>query len=95
MPAEAWGGLPLSLLLTAGGLAGALPLALLIAYGRRHAPPALAGLLRLAVDLAGSLPLVAVLFAASFLLPCSSRKVPHRACCYGCKWPSSCSPPPT
>lgn len=69
VPAEAWGGLPLSLLLTAGGLAGALPLALLIAYGRRHAPPALAGLLRLAVDLARSLPLVAVLFAASFLLP--------------------------
>ncbi len=69
VPAEAWGGLPLSLLLTAGGLAGALPLALLIAYGRLHAPPALTGLLRLGVDLARSVPLVAVLFAASFLLP--------------------------
>ena len=69
VPAERWGGLPLTLLITATGLAGALPLGIAIAYGRRARLPVLRGLLTAAVELARGIPLVAVLFMASFLLP--------------------------
>lgn len=69
VPAERWGGLPLTLLITATGLAGALPLGIALAYGRRSRLPVLRGLIGAAVELARGIPLVAVLFMASFLLP--------------------------
>jgi general L-amino acid transport system permease protein len=66
---ELWGGLPLTLLLTTGGMAGALPLGIAIAYGRRSPLPLLRAGLAAAVDIARGIPLVAVLFIASFVLP--------------------------
>jgi len=69
VPTELWGGLPLTLLLTAGGMTGALPLGIAVAYGRRARLPALRALLTAYVELARGIPLVAALFVASFLLP--------------------------
>jgi len=69
VPTELWGGLPLTLLLTAAGMAGALPLGIAVAYGRRSGLPVLRGLLTAYVELARGIPLVAALFVASFLLP--------------------------
>lgn len=69
VPTELWGGLPLTLLLTAGGMAGALPLGIAVAYGRRSKLPVLRGLLTAYVELARGIPLIAALFVASFLLP--------------------------
>ncbi len=69
VPTELWGGLPLTLLLTGAGLAGALPLGIAIAYGRRSSLPLLRALLTAGVELARGIPLVAALFMASFLLP--------------------------
>lgn len=69
VPTELWGGLPLTLLLTAGGMAGALPLGIAVAYGRRSQLPVLRGLLTAYVELARGIPLIAALFVASFLLP--------------------------
>jgi general L-amino acid transport system permease protein len=69
IPTELWGGLPLTLLLTSAGMAGALPLGIAVAYGRRSALPVLRGLLTGYVELARGIPLVAALFVASFLLP--------------------------
>lgn len=69
VPTELWGGLPLTLLLTGAGMAGALPLGIAVAYGRRSQLPVLRALLTAYVELARGIPLVAALFAASFLLP--------------------------
>lgn len=69
VPTELWGGLPLTLLLTGAGLAGALPLGIAIAYGRRSSLPLLRALLTAGVELARGIPLVAALFMASFMLP--------------------------
>lgn len=69
VPTELWGGLPLTLLLTAAGMACALPLGIAVAYGRRARLPVVRGLLTAYVELARGIPLVAALFVASFLLP--------------------------
>ena len=69
VPTELWGGLPLTLLLTTAGMAGALPLGVAVAYGRRSQLPVLRGILTGYVELARGIPLVAALFVASFLLP--------------------------
>lgn len=69
VPTELWGGLPLTLQLTAAGMAGALPLGIAVAYGRRSRLPVLRGILTGYVELARGIPLVAALFVASFLLP--------------------------
>ena len=69
VPTELWGGLPLTLLLTTVGMAGALPLGIAVAYGRRSRLPVLRGILTGYVELARGIPLVAALFVASFLLP--------------------------
>ncbi|MCK6393779.1 amino acid ABC transporter permease [Zoogloea sp.] len=69
VPTELWGGLPLTLLLTGIGMAGALPIGIAVAYGRRSPLPLLRGLLTAYVELARGIPLVAALFVASFLLP--------------------------
>ena len=69
VPTELWGGLPLTLLLTGAGMAGALPIGIAVAYGRRSSLPLLRGLLTAYVELARGIPLVAALFIASFLLP--------------------------
>jgi His/Glu/Gln/Arg/opine family amino acid ABC transporter permease subunit len=50
-------------------MAGALPLGIAVAYGRRSQLPVLRGILTGYVELARGIPLVAALFVASFLLP--------------------------
>ncbi|NJD34593.1 MAG: amino acid ABC transporter permease [Betaproteobacteria bacterium] len=66
---DQWGGLPLTLLLATLGMLLALPLALLVALGRRSQLPLLRGLCTLYVELVRGVPLISVLFLASFLFP--------------------------
>lgn len=71
MPVETtrWGGLPLTLLLTLGGITGAFPLAVLLALGRQSQLPIVSKLCALYIELVRGIPLVSVLFLAAFLFP--------------------------
>ena len=66
---DQWGGLPLTLLLASLGMLMALPLAILVALGRQSGLPLLRGLCTLYVELVRGVPLISVLFLASFLFP--------------------------
>ena len=69
VPTAQWGGLPLTIGLAVIGLALAFPLALLLALGRRSRWPAVRTLAATYVELVRGVPLISVLFTASFLLP--------------------------
>jgi general L-amino acid transport system permease protein len=64
-----WGGLPLTLLLSSVSLVIAFPLAVLVALGRQSRLPAIHTLCVLYVELIRGVPLISVLFMASFILP--------------------------
>ncbi|WP_028601151.1 amino acid ABC transporter permease [Ottowia thiooxydans] len=64
-----WGGLPLTLLLTTVSLALAFPLAVAVALGRRSALPAVRAVCTVYVELVRGVPLISVLFMASFMFP--------------------------
>jgi general L-amino acid transport system permease protein len=64
-----WGGLPLTLLLSTVSLVVAFPLAVLVALGRQSRLPAIRTLCVLYVELIRGVPLISVLFMASFILP--------------------------
>jgi general L-amino acid transport system permease protein len=64
-----WGGFPLTLLLSTAGIAAAFPLAVLIALGRRSHLPVIRAICTVYVELVRGVPLVSVLFMASFLFP--------------------------
>lgn len=64
-----WGGFPLTLILSVFGLAGAFPLAVLLALGRNGRLPAVRSLCSVYIELVRGVPLVAVLFMAAFLFP--------------------------
>ena len=67
---DQWGGFPLTLLLTTGGMLLSLPLAILVALGRYQMRlPLLSALCALYVELVRGVPLISVLFLASFLFP--------------------------
>ncbi len=66
---ERWGGLPLTLLLSTLSIALAFPLALLVALGRRSHLPAIRSLCTVYVELVRGVPLISVLFMASFMFP--------------------------
>lgn len=66
---DQWGGLPLTLLLATMGMLLALPLAILVALGRQSALPLLRSLCTMYVELVRGVPLISVLFLASFLFP--------------------------
>ena len=66
---DQWGGLPLTLLLATTAMLLALPLAVLVALGRQSGLPLLRGLCALYVELVRGVPLISVLFLASFLFP--------------------------
>lgn len=66
---DRWGGLPLTLLLATLSIALSFPLALLIALGRRSNMPAIRVLCTVYVELVRGVPLVSVLFMASFMFP--------------------------
>ena len=64
-----WGGLPLTLLLASLSMTMAFPIALLIALGRRSHLPAIRSLCTVYVELIRGVPLISVLFMASFMFP--------------------------
>lgn len=66
---DLWGGLPLTMLLATLGIALAFPLAVLLALGRRSELPAIRTLCVLYIELVRGVPLISVLFMASFLFP--------------------------
>jgi len=69
VPTSRWGGLPLTIGLAVVGLALAFPLALLLALGRRSQWPVVRTLCATYIELVRGVPLISVLFMASFLLP--------------------------
>jgi general L-amino acid transport system permease protein len=66
---DRWGGLPLTLLLSTIGIAAAFPIAILVALGRRSRLPALRTICIVYVELIRGVPLISVLFMASFMFP--------------------------
>lgn len=64
-----WGGLPLTLILSLTGIAVAFPLAILLALGRRSTMPLISSICVSVIELVRGVPLVSMLFMASFLFP--------------------------
>lgn len=64
-----WGGLPLTLIVSLSSTLLALPLALLLALGRRSRLPLLRSLCVCYIELVRGVPLISLLFMASFLFP--------------------------
>jgi general L-amino acid transport system permease protein len=69
VPTDQWGGLPLTVMLTVVSMTLAFPLAILVALGRRSRMPAIRTLCTLYVELIRGVPLITVLFMASFMIP--------------------------
>lgn len=66
---DQWGGFPLTVMLATLALVLAFPLAILVALGRRSTLPAIRSLCAVYVELVRGVPLVSVLFMASFMFP--------------------------
>ncbi|MEZ2410393.1 amino acid ABC transporter permease [Bosea sp. RCC_152_1] len=69
VPTEKWGGLPVTLLLAVGAFAGAFPLAILLALGRRSRMGGIRLLSIVFIELLRGVPFIAVLYAATLLFP--------------------------
>jgi len=69
VPVNRWGGLPLTVSLAAVSLALAFPLAVLLALARRSRWPVPRSLAVTYIEIVRGVPLISVLFMASFLLP--------------------------
>jgi general L-amino acid transport system permease protein len=66
---DRWGGLPLTIMLATLSIILAFPLAVLVALGRRSNLPAIRTFCTLYVELIRGVPLISVLFMASFMFP--------------------------
>jgi general L-amino acid transport system permease protein len=66
---DQWGGLPLTLMIATFSIAFAFPLAVVVALGRRSQLPAIRTLCVVYVELIRGVPLISLLFMASFLFP--------------------------
>ena len=66
---DRWGGLPLTILLASLSMVMAFPIALLVALGRRSHLPAIRTFCTIYVELIRGVPLISVLFMASFMFP--------------------------
>ena len=66
---ELWGGLPLTVMLATLSIFFAFPLCILVALGRRSDLPAIRTLCIVYIELIRGVPLISVLFMASFLFP--------------------------
>lgn len=64
-----WGGLTLTLIIAAVGIAGALPLGILLALGRRSTLPIIRMLSVVFIEFWRGVPLITVLFMSSVMLP--------------------------
>ena len=69
VPTDQWGGLPLTVMIATFSILLAFPLSILVALGRRSQLPAIRTLCVLYVELIRGVPLVSLLFMASFLFP--------------------------
>ena len=69
VPSDQWGGLPLTIMLAALAVVLAFPLSILVALGRRSNLPAIRTVCIVYVELIRGVPLISVLFMASFLFP--------------------------
>ena len=69
VPPESWGGFFLNVLVGASAILFALPLGVLLALGRRSHLPVVKGLCVGFIELVRSVPLITLLFMASFVLP--------------------------
>ena len=69
VPTPRWGGLLLTLLLSITGIVCAFPFGLLLALGRRSKLPIIRSLCVVYIELIRGVPLISVLFMASFVLP--------------------------
>ena len=66
---DRWGGLPLTILLASLSIVMAFPIALVVALGRRSHLPAIRTFCTIYVELIRGVPLISVLFMASFMFP--------------------------
>ncbi|WP_312046360.1 amino acid ABC transporter permease [Erwinia sp.] len=64
-----WGGLTLTLIIASVGIAGALPLGILLALGRRSTMPVVRYLSIIFIEFWRGVPLITVLFMSSVMLP--------------------------
>ena len=69
VPTSQWGGLMLTLVIAAVGIAGALPLGILLALGRRSDLPAIKVICVTIIEFWRGVPLITVLFMSSVMLP--------------------------
>ncbi len=69
VPTDRWGGLPLTVLLATLSIVLAFPLAVVVALGRRSNLPAIRTVCVIYVELIRGVPLISVLFMASFMFP--------------------------
>ena len=69
VPTDLWGGLPLTVMLATFSIVFAFPLSILVALGRRSSLPAIRTLCIFYVEIIRGVPLISVLFMASFLFP--------------------------
>ena len=69
VPTDQWGGLPLTVMIATFSILFAFPISVLVALGRRSQMPAVRTLCVLYVELIRGVPLVSLLFMASFLFP--------------------------
>lgn len=66
---DLWGGLPLTIILTLVGMALSSPIGILLAIGRRSSLPLIRVLCTAYIELVRGVPLITVLFVASFVFP--------------------------
>jgi general L-amino acid transport system permease protein len=69
VPTDQWGGLPLTIMLATFGIVLAYPLAIVVALGRRSQLPTIRTLCIVYIELVRGVPLISVLFMASFMFP--------------------------
>lgn len=66
---DRWGGLPLTIMLASLSIVMAFPIALMVALGRRSNLPTIRAVCTIFVELVRGVPLITVLFMASFMFP--------------------------
>ena len=66
---DRWGGLPLTIMLSVLSMMMAFPIAMVVALGRRSSLPAIRTVCTVYVELIRGVPLISVLFMASFMFP--------------------------
>lgn len=69
VPTSAWGGLPVTLILTVFAIGLGFPIAILLALGRRSELPVIRTVCTLWIELIRGLPLLSLLLVASLMLP--------------------------